>query len=203
MSQHMPPLWQGAPLSGVPIIYLQPCELSFLGIQLKVSLKWSPLVHPYQTPLSWHFHFSLSELSALLCWLRLCQGCPWSFKKNADLPECWPSCMALLSCWHNCGHCGQWPCCSTLRWMHWQMLESVHFLIWQLIFYLLLRPPGHPWHPECLGEEVSAVALRKERAEVHSHSLKGTLHSQSCHQSLQRDTCPMCSAQAGEKTKVL
>lgn len=90
MSQHMPPLWQGAPLSGVPIIYLQPCELSFLGIQLKVSLKWSPLVHPYQTPLSWHFHFRLSELSALLCWLRLCQGSGLSLVLKK---ECWPSWM--------------------------------------------------------------------------------------------------------------
>lgn len=51
-----------ASLSDSPVIYLQPCELSFLGIQLKVSLKLSPWVHPYQAPFSWHFGFSFSHL---------------------------------------------------------------------------------------------------------------------------------------------
>lgn len=95
--------------------------------------------------------------------VQLCSGCRLSLVLKS---ECWPSCMALLSCWDNCGHCGQWPCHSTLRWMHGQMLESIHVLILLLICYLLLRP-GHLWHPQYLGEEVSAVALRKERDKAH------------------------------------
>lgn len=49
------------------------------------------------------FHFQNSELSAVLCWLRLCQGCGLSLILER---ECWPSCMVLLSCWDNCGHTG-------------------------------------------------------------------------------------------------
>lgn len=138
---------ESALLSGFPIIHLQPRELSFLAVQLKVSLQWPPLVHPYQVHLSRHFHFNLfhfqnSELPALLCWLRQRWG--WSLKENVDLPAWlfWAAGLTVATC-----H-------STLRWTHWQVLESIHFLMWQLICCLLLRPlvPRDLWHPQSLGE---------------------------------------------------
>lgn len=154
MSQHMPPLWQGAALSGFSIMWIILPGNSAEGV-----LKWSPLVHPCQTPLSWHFRFSLSELSALLCWLRLCRGSGLSLVlKRAG----WPCCMALLSCWDNCGHCGlvvpHWGECIGKCWnlcIFWCENSSVISCL------------GHQGTYGTLSVWGSRSLLWKERAEAH------------------------------------